>query len=92
MFPDMKSYKKSIKARDGFMCQNPRCRNKNNKRPIPLTVYPLSEETIPSPWQFITLCRDCETRIKKGERTLKAALVKKMNEKYKNNWKGESNV
>ena len=79
-----KSYKKSIKDRDKFKCQNPRCHNKDKR--IYLIVYHIrkNKDDI-SPWNLITLCTHCYVRIK-NERTLKVLLTYILNEKYSNNW------
>ena len=60
-----KEYKESIKDRDGYRCQNPRCR----KNSIRLVVHHVDyNKKNCHPWNLITLCNSCNGRANRNRK------------------------
>lgn len=83
---ELKEYKKTIKARDGFKCQNPECKHKNKKN-IRLTVHHVDcDKDNIAPWNLITLCNGCKVGSRYNKLYSFMIYSEMMMMKYPNDW------
>lgn len=82
-----KKYFKSIKARDGFKCQNPECRSRGKKKPIHLAVHYIDyDKKNINPWNLITLCLGCRVETRYKKEYSQYVYTEIVNLKYPNDW------
>lgn len=85
---ELKKYKKTIKARDGFRCQNPECNLRfKSKKYIRLTIHHIDyDKDNIVPWNLITLCNGCKVESRYNRLYSFSVYSEIMMMKYPNDW------